>query len=217
MERTTDIGLLCAGLGGEGRAYHFDGLVLQADGVTRESLSFGIVEFRNPVDLTNLVGADFRGLHLELGGVGMVCLAVGDVHASVVQQLVGGHVRLAGHGVIRGEGDIGATRRQTGDGRGIVELLTLGDGGLVHVGGQCDGLRVLSDEGTFPRIVVRALESFRTVGAGEVVDEHVVAAVGLIRDLDVHIGGNGLGVATIARIENDFTAADLAFASAPKS
>ena len=212
VERTTDIGLLCAGLGGEGRAYHFDGLVLQADGVTRESLSFGIVEFRNPVDLTNLVGADFRGLHLELGGVGMVCLVVGDVHASVVQQLVGGHVRLAGHGVIRGEGDIGATRNQTGDGRGIVELLTLGDGGLVHVGGQCDGLRVLSDEGTFPRIVVRALESFRTVGAGEVLDEHVVAAMGLIRDLDVHIGGNGLGVATIARIENDFTAADLVLA-----
>ena len=188
-------------------AQHGRGLILDSERVAGELLAQVVVQACLPVHIAQVRGAGLRASHVErLARVG---LRVGDVDALVVEQLAGVRVRAAVDRVIRGERDVAAARHGTGDVRRVEEPLVAHDGRPAHVAGQAGRVRAGFDEAVLPRVVVVGFERFRTVGAGEVVDEHVVAGLVVGRGLDVHARGDGLRVARVVLPERDPAAADL--------
>ena len=182
-------------------------LILDAEHMAGELLAQIVVQACLPVHVAQVRGADIRAPHVER--LARISLRVGDVDALVVEQLVDVHVRAAADRVVRGECDVAAARHGAGDVRRVEEPLVAHDGRLAHIAGQGGRGRADFDEAALPRVVVVGLERFRTVGTGEVVDEHVVAGLVVGRGLDVHARGDGLLIPGVVLPERDAAAADL--------
>ena len=209
VELLVDVHLLAADLRGDADAAHDGGLAFDAEFVRGERFAVRTVQLRLPVHVADVVGPDGGADHVERVLVGHVGLLVGDVHADGVEQLRGAGVRASGHRVVCGEHDVAAALHLAVDVYDVVEPVALSDLDGAHVGRQVDGRRVGFHEAALPRVVVRALERAGAVGAGEVVDEHVVAGLARFGRGDVHILRDGLRLAGVRGTERDAAAADL--------
>ena len=197
-------------LRGDLRLDDLHGLGFDAERVAGEQLVLLVVERHLPVDVADRVGADLRADDVERLLAARIRLLVRDGDAIVVELLGRGGIRAAGHRIIGGESHVAAARHLAVDMGDIIEFLALAGLARAHVARQVDGVRGLLDEAALPRVVVRALERCRTVAAGEIVDEHVVAGLVVGRGLDVHAPvDDDLRIPGVVLSERDLAAADL--------